>query len=400
MLNDAQRAALNEIERQVSLIRISDQPCPSNVIPVVGNLQKAIDDAPEWAILDLLGNTFVEAVVVNKPLNLRNGTIQAPPNCNDVVILRESHIVLNGGLIINGDGTTKRGIMNDAMFVEIDNIQVRNIRRAGQESQAIAMWNTPGPLKVTNSVLEAGSIPFLAGGNPPVIPNTIATGLLFENCLFTRPVAWQGQAIVCKNAFELKSAQDVVVRNCTLENVWKQGQTASAIVLTAVNYGNSPDAVVQNVLFENCNIRNVGAGVNGIGYGQHTNDAGQVTPTRQGNNWKFINCNWEISMARNGGTGALVMLGREPKDIHFDGGVCVQDGGAFLRQTEPMVPINDFSLQNMTIKPVGTYGVFTPIGSRGVGWNTAFPGGVIAGNTLYGAHSLFKTNFPNNTYAV
>lgn len=397
MLSNEQKAALAEIERLVGVIKFTDQPCPSNVIPVVSNLQKTISDAPEWAILDLLGNTFVEAVVIDKPLTVRNGTIQAPPNCNDIVILRESHITLNGGLVINGDGTTKRGIMNDAMFVEIDNIQVRNIRRAGQESQALAMWNTPGPLKVTNSVLEAGSIPFLAGGSQPVTPNTIATGLLFDNCLFTRPIAWQGQDVVCKNAFELKSAQDVVVRNCTLENVWKQGQAASAIVLTAVNYGNSPEAVVQNVLFENCGIRNVGAGVNGIGYGQHTN-GGVVTPTRQGNNWRFINCNWEISMARNGGNGALVMLGREPKDIYFDGGFCTMDGGAFLRQTEPSIPIQDFSLQNMTIKPIGTYGVFTPVGSRGVGWNVAFPGGLINGNTFSGAHATFKTNFPNNVY--
>jgi hypothetical protein len=393
MLNPIQVEALAEIDRQTAIIRAADIP-DTEVIPVEGNLQTAINDAPEGVILDLIGRTHVQAIVVDKPLTLRNGIIQAPPNTNDIVILRGDHINLHQGLIIRGDGTTKRGIMNDAMFVEMDGIEVRNIRRAGQENQAIAMWNSPGPLVVRNSVLEAGSIPFLAGGSRPTIENTIPTGLLFDNVLFTCPLEWRGQDVVRKNCFELKSAQDVVVRNSILENCWTQGQTGSGIVLTPVNYGNSPEAVVQNVLFENCTIRNVGNGINMLGFGQ------QELPTRRSNNIRFINCNWEISRFRNGGQGALVMIGKEPELIRFiDNGV-MMDGDAMIRVSDTR-PINDFEFTGENnVNQIGTYGVFTPIGSRGVGWNTIFPGGLLEGNTLYGAHSIFRTNFPNNNYIL
>lgn len=393
-LSDTQKAMLLEIDRLVEEIRTQDKACPSSeIIPVTGsNLQTAITLAPEGATLDLIGRTFMQAIVIDKPLTLINGTIQAPPNCNDIVILRGSHINLKGGLLIRGDGTTKRGIMNDAMFVEIDDIQVRNIRRVGQETQALCMWNSPGPLKVSNSVLEAGSIGFLAGGSRPIIDNTIATGLIFDNVLFTRPIEWKGQGYACKNAFELKSAQDVLLNDCVMENVWAEGQAGSAIVLTAVNYGNCPDAIVQNVKCVNLTVRNAGNGINGLGYGQ------QDFPTRQSNNWEFVNTNWELSRIRNGGQGALIQVAKEPFDIHFDGGTCINDGGAFIRMSEPAKPVLDFSLRNMTINGAGTYGVFTPVGNRGANWNITFPGGIIEGNTLHAAHSTFKTNFPNNTY--
>lgn len=387
MLTPEQKAALDEIDRQVLIIRSGD----SNVIPVEGDLQAAINNAPNGSILDLQGREHLRSILIDKPLTIRNGRIQAPPNTNDVVNITGDHINLGPALVIRGDGTTKRGIAANGYFMVFDGIEVRNIRRAGQESQAICIWNSTGPLAVRNTILEAGSIGFLAGGARPTIENTIPTGLTFDNVLFTRPLEWRGQGYACKNSFELKCAQDVTVRNCTLENVWVEGQTGNAIVLTVVNYGNSPNAVVQNVEFVDCTIRNVGNGINALGFGQ------QVDPTLRGNNYRFIRCNWNISRARMGDQGAIVKLGKEPENILFDGNNAVQDGDAFIRVSDSR-PIQDFRFINSEVNKPGTYGVFTPIGSRGAGWNQVFPGGLIESCVFHDAHSIFKVNFPNNTY--
>lgn len=388
-LSQEQLAALSEIERQVALIRSLDVP-NEEIIFVNGDLQQAINNAPEGAILDLLSLEHNRAIVIEKPLTIRNGMITAPPNTNDLINITGDHVKLTN-LSVRGDGTTKRGILAHGMFMEFDNVQVRNIRRAGQETQAIAMWNSPGPLTVRNSILEAGSIGFLAGGARPNIENTIPTGLLFENVLFTRPAEWRGQGFACKNAFELKCAQDVVLRNCTLENVWTEGQTGSAIVLTPVNYGNSPEATVQNVVFDTCIIRNCGNGVNLLGFGQ------QANPTRKSNDLHWRNCRFSISKLTYGGQGALVQIGAEPENVEFNGCDVTQDGDAFIRVSDSR-PITDFRFINSTVNRTGTYGIFTPIGSRGIGFSTIFPGGLVENNTFYAAHSIFKTNFPTNTY--
>lgn len=228
MLNPIQLEALSEIERQVAKIRAADQ----QVIEVTGNLQDTINNAPVGAILDLMGKDFLTTVTVGKALTLRNGQVIAPPNTNDLVRIINGAPVKLYDLRITGDGTTKNGIVAHGKNMEFDNIIVRNIRRIGQETHAICMWDSTGPLKVTKSILEAGSIGFLAGGAKATVPNTIATDLTFDDCLFTRPMAWKGQGYACKNAFELKSARNVVVKNSVLENVWAEGQSGYAIVLT------------------------------------------------------------------------------------------------------------------------------------------------------------------------
>jgi hypothetical protein len=153
-------------------------------------------------------------------------------------------------------------------------LTVRNIRRAGQESNAIAMWNGTG-LTIRDSYLEGGSQQFLSGGATPDVPNHVPENILIENTVMTRPMEWRGQGTVCKNSFELKSARHVVLRNVIMENVWPDGQSGFAIVLTPSQYGNSPENVVEDVLFDNITVRNVAIGINAVGFTQHSD------PTRR-----------------------------------------------------------------------------------------------------------------------
>ena len=148
-------------------------------------------------------------------------------------------------LTLRGDGTTKRGISNQATDTKLFRVQVLNICCEGQETQAMAMWDSPGPLLAEDCWFEGGALCFLAGGSTPTVPNTIATGLTFKRCIFTCPLEWRSKAYACKNSFELKCAKDVLVEDCEISNTWAQGQAGYLIQLTPSQYGGSPETTVQ-----------------------------------------------------------------------------------------------------------------------------------------------------------
>jgi hypothetical protein len=363
------------------------------------------------------GGTFVGNFVIEKPLTLvtRTAIVRTPntrpaltiegddvtvdglriepqPNVltNDVIVVTGAHArIVN--CVIWGNGFTKRGIAANGFGLLIESCLIRQIGRVGQESQAVACWDGDSII-IRNSFLEAGSTPFLAGGAAPAVPNHVPADILLENCTLTHPLDWRGQGYVNKTGFELKSGRRVVVRNCTIENVWVEGQTGYAITLTPSQYGNSPENVVEDVLFDGCTIRNVGGGANILGFTQHAD-----RPTLRAHGLRFLNNTFVISRAEYGGHGSLMQLGIEPADILWDGNTVTADGDAFLRTTDRRA-ITGFVFTNNRVNRCGTYGVWTPAGSRGLGFSTAFPLGLIEGNTFMNAHVTFKANFPRNSW--
>lgn len=390
-MNQAQIDALKEIERQLQLMWAAEGP---TVIDVQSNLQAAVDSAPEKVILDLGGRTFVTTLHVSKPLTIRNGAIAAPPNTNDLIVLDGEDISL---LNINatGDGTTKRGVSAQGKNMYLEGCQIRNIRRVGQESQALAMWDGT-QLTVKNSVLEGGSQAVLLGGNGTKVQNHVPTDILFDNVLMTRPLEWRGQGYACKTGFEVKNGRNITVKNSLIENVWTEGQTGVAITLTPSDVaGTNPLTTVDNVLFENNVIQNVAGGVSALGLSQHQ----ALRPTTKGSGYRFLGNSWNVSKAKFVGQGALLQLGWEPDGVEFVNNVATTDGDAMIRVTDTY-PVTGFKFTGNTVNKAGTYGIFASWGSRGAAFIAHFPDGVIADNTLYDANSVFKANFPNNTYKL
>ena len=86
----------------------------------------------------------------------------------------------------------------------------RTSGHVGQDSQAIAGWNGPGPYTITNNYLEAASENFLLGGADPAIPDLIPSDITFTKNYVTKPLSWRSRTdINVKNLFELKNAQRV-----------------------------------------------------------------------------------------------------------------------------------------------------------------------------------------------
>jgi hypothetical protein len=385
-------ALVNEYDAE--LVPVPPPPPAEILVQPDANLQAVITAAPDGAVLNLQEQVFTGPVTLSRPVTLRNGAIQAPPNCNDLVNITGPDVVLSD-LTIRGDGTTKRGVAANGIGLLIQRTQVLNICRVGQESQAVATWNG-GNITIRDSHLEAGSIFFLAGGSSPAIPNHVPHDILIENCTMSRPEAWRTLSFACKTGVEIKSGRRVTVRNCTMSNIWPQAQTGFAITLTPSQYGNSPENIVEDVLFDACTVANCASGVNALGFSQSQS----TLPTLRSQNIRFVNCDFTISRAwAGGGHGSLMQLGGGgPLNMLWTGCTILQDGDAFLR-TSGTDPIANFSMSYCAISPVGTYGIWTPAGSRGGAWvATAFPGIGIEDNEFYGAHSIFRTQFPDNTY--
>src|ERR1035438_8041816 len=109
-------------------------------------------------------------------------------------------------------------LADDTNFAIIDSY-VSDVQGPGLETQALAAWWTPGPIKIVNNYLSATTenVMFGGAGGPanPYVPSDIE---MRNNYLF-KPLSWVGTSSI-KDAFEIKSGQRVLFDSNTVENVW------------------------------------------------------------------------------------------------------------------------------------------------------------------------------------
>ncbi len=223
---------------------------------------------------------------------------------------------------IHGDAVAgqKRGIALNSAATSVLNSYIVEIKRAGQDSQAINGYNGPGPYAIENNYLEATGENILFGGADPQIPNLIPSDITIRRNHLAKPLAWWTENWTVKNLFELKNAQRVVVDGNLMEYNWLSGQTGYAVLFTPRNEdGGSPWSVVQEVQFTNNVIRHVAGGINILG-----ND--DIHPSQTTNNIVVRNNLFEdISSASYGGDGRSVLI-HGGRDITFDHNTVLQDG--------------------------------------------------------------------------
>ena len=82
-------------------------------------------------------------------------------------------------VLIEGDAAVgqKRGIAANAAHIVISNSDIRDIKAVGQDSQAIAGWNTPGPITIRNNRLEAAGENVMFGGAQVNIPGAVPSDI-------------------------------------------------------------------------------------------------------------------------------------------------------------------------------------------------------------------------------
>lgn len=421
-------------EMQIARWRAEQVPQPI-VVRSGESIQAALDAAPAGATVALeVGGTYPGNLVFRKPVTLRTPmnqwtprrvmpsdaslptirqTTNAPlvdilPGVTDVSLsllaLRPTGVSLNDIVTIgHADGSqvtverapqrivfdqvliagdpilgAKRGIGLHGSEVTINRSWIWDIKRVGQDSQAIGGWNGPGKYHILDCYLEAAGENVMFGGADPAIPNMVPTGITIDQCHIAKNRTWRGSSFTVKNLFELKAAKMVAVTNCTFENCWLAGQSGYAVMITPQSQdGRNPEVVVSSVIFDRNEFRRVGAGFTIMGFAQIGTSLQTADVTVQ-QNWVSIN------RAENGGQGWPFFITGQPLRVSIDHNTVEMDGNQVIYQDGKPVP--EFAFTGNLVPRCGAYGFTGNVNGtnqhRGLGIDTYFPGADIAGNVL------------------
>lgn len=423
----------SDLERLAAEIRqMASMPTPGSVIvKPTDSLKAALDAAPPGTTLELSpGATYTGNFVIRKAvtlttleLNLSDARVKlsdaslmatlvsgnggsildiapgvqqvtvtkvafGPFNGNDAITIghadasqtlpeQQPRDIAFDQFILRGDPTfgAKRGIAVQGMNVRISRCWISDIKKVGQDSQAIGGWNGAGPITISDCYLEGAGEVVMFGGSKPTIPGLIPADVLIENNTITKNTAWRTGGWTIKNLLEFKAGRNITIRGNLMEHAWVGGQGAHALVLTPEG---EPTVIVENVQFVNNIVRDVGAGVQLLGIAQ-------IGTSKQSNEI-IIRNNWfSISKAANGGTGWPLFMNRKPKDVIVENNTIETDGNQIVYQDGS--PVEGFSFVGNLVPRTGLYGFTGRVADgsnqhNGFKWSEYFPGGTIARNAF------------------
>jgi hypothetical protein len=280
------------------------------------------------------------------------------------------------------DKGQKRGVALNSADTTIRNSHIADIKAVGQETQAIAGWNGPGPFLIENNHLEAAGIGVLFGGAEPAIGSLVPSNVVIRRNTLTRPIEWRDSQWTVKNLLELKNAREVLIEGNVMERNWAAAQVGFAVLFTVRASGPTARwSTIENVTFQNNLVRGVAGGINILGF-----DTDRVSQQARG---ILIRNNLfdDVDHERWGGNGMFLQMGDEPADVTVERNTVLQSGNlvtAYGGSSVAPRPIRGFRFVN-NIGRHNSFGVFG--NGRGVG-NSAidayFPGAVITGNVMAG----------------
>jgi len=273
----------------------------------------------------------------------------------------------------------KRGVALNSASTSVLNSWISDIKASGQDSQAIAGWNGPGPFSIRNNYLEAAGENFMTGGADPAIDGLVPTGITFRDNWVRKPVEWRGSTWQVKNLLELKNARGVVIEHNLFENNWEAAQPGFAILFTPRNQdGNAPWTAVQDVTFRSNVVRHVAAAINILGHDS-------PYPSQQTREVTIAgNLVYDVNPQGWGGNGAFLMIGDEPAGVTVEHNTVLQSGNIVIVYSGP---VNRFVFRN-NLALHNDYGIKGD--SHGVGNDSIsayFPGAAITGNVIAGGPS-------------
>jgi hypothetical protein len=229
-------------------------------------------------------------------------------------------------VLVRGDAERgqKRGIALNSGATTIRNSHIDRIMLVGQETQAIAGWNGPGPYLIENNRLEAAGVNVLFGGAETFVGHLVPADIVLRRNHVTKDPAWRETRWAVKNLLELKSARRVLIEGNVLEHNWSDAQVGFAVLFTVRNPGRAPWSVIEDVTFRNNVVRHVAAGVNILG--RDTNAPSRQTRGILIRNNLFAN----IDHGQWGGNGAFLQIGEEAADVHVEQNTIHQTGSAVI----------------------------------------------------------------------
>ena len=293
------------------------------------------------------------------------------------------HLVIDR-CYIHGDPASaqKRGVALNSGDTRLVNSWISEVKQVGQDSQAIAGWNGPGPFTITNNLLSAAGQGFMLGGADPSIPGLVPTGVVFAGNVVTRPLDWRNSRWQVKNLLELKNAREVTIEDNVFENNWRGAQAGNAILFTPRNQdGHSPWATVEAVTFRRNVVRHVAAALTIVGH-DSPNPSGVLRGLEITDNLFY-----DVDGRAWGGNGDFALIGDGPEAVVVEHNTVLQTGNiisAYGGSASQPTPIPGFVFRANLVRH-NAFGVHG--NDRGVGNDTLtayFPGVVFKDNVVAG----------------
>ena len=159
--------------------------------------------------------------------------------------------------------TVRRCIaLNSAASAVIDSY-LSDCHELGSDSQAIAIWNGPGPFKIVNNYLEAAGENVIFGGSDPSITNLTPSDIEIRRNHFFKQPSWNVSPAIwtVKNLLEIKHAQRVLIEGNILQNNWQAAQNGYGVAFKTVNQnGSCTWCITADITYRLNLLENVGAG--------------------------------------------------------------------------------------------------------------------------------------------
>ncbi|HEV7891019.1 MAG TPA: hypothetical protein VGP08_10280 [Pyrinomonadaceae bacterium] len=282
----------------------------------------------------------------------------------------------------------KRGVALNSAETSVINSHVAGFKVVGQEAQAIAGWNGPGPFHVVNNYVEAAGENLMFGGAGPTLPNLVPTDIEVRRNHFAKDPAWfpkhrdfAGTHWSVKNLLELKNARRVNIDGNLFEYNWTDAQSGYAILFTPRPNDSGPAAVIEDVRFTNNIVRHVAAGLHVAGQ----DDLAQDTKARLLRRVVIANNLFDdVSGARWDGDGAFLKIGRSADQVTVDHNTVLHTGNITKAWGEPNAGFV-FTNNLLSHNEYGVMGDGQSPGLRTI--ETYFPGAVFRGNVFAGAEA-------------
>lgn len=254
-----------------------------------------------------------------------------------------------------------------------------------QDSQAIAISNTPGDLEISDNYLEAASENIMVGGDTMKIPGIRPTNIRILRNHLEKPLRWKGDpAVPVKNLLELKDGHDVLIEDTYARNCWVSGQGGYCFMFTPSN-----GASLRNIRVVRADVANVSGIVNITG-----NDAKGINTVRT--QITFDGGTYKTNKAGMGGRGDFALITRGPEYLDVFNCDIQIDGTAFIIVGDDKV-IDRIQVENCSFN-CGKYGIIIDGQMYGRNPNNVVKSLIIRNNVISQANATFKANFPNNTY--
>ena len=288
-------------------------------------------------------------------------------------------------MLIRGNQATggHRGVGMNGVNVTVTNSWIDRMWEVDRDAQAVAAWDTPGPLRVENNYLEASGEDLLLGGSIPTC-GCAPTGVLVTRNYFTKNVAWKtmSPSPSIKNILEVKFGRQVTITNNIFEHNWQQAQTGWSILFTTMGVPGTAWTTVEDVLFSGNIVRDVSSGVNVAAVTE------AVKRVRIENNvWQHLDyVTW-------GGDGrwAMVQTGTTGiEDLTIDHNTVIGISGNQFLDLDGSVPVVRLTMTHNVVEH-RDYGIHSSSGLAVDALNAMAPGYVFVNNAIVGPAAYWLT---------